>query len=182
MRLPSSNPMKSILTFALLFAITTLGFTQPPHPRQSPISLSAVSVDGAYIKVVYGAPYIKGRVVFGTLVPFGKVWRTGANEATEITFTKDVVFGGVDVNAGTYSVFSVPGESEWKIVLNKDLGMWGGHTYKEAQDLVHVKGTVSALTEVVDPMRIQLKNTDGVVSFTLSWDKTAVTVPITVKK
>ena len=134
------------------------------------------------MKVVYGAPYIKERVVFGTLVPYGQVWRTGANEATEITFTKDVIFGGAEVKAGTYSVFSVPGESEWQIILNNDLGMWGGYTYKEASDLVRVKGTVSALTEAVDPMRIQLKNTDGVVSFILSWDKTAVTVPITVKK
>jgi hypothetical protein len=174
--------MKSILTIFFLFAITTLVNAQPPHPRQSPISLSAVSVDGAYMKVVYGAPYIKEREIFGKLVPFGQVWRTGANEATEITFTKDVVFGGATVAAGTYSVFSVPGESEWQIILNKDLGMWGGYTYKDSQDLVRVKGTVSTLAESVDPMRIQLKNNDGVVSFILSWDKTSVTVPITVKK
>jgi hypothetical protein len=174
--------MKSFLPLFLFLAFATTLIAQPPHPRQSPISLSAVSVDGAYMKVVYGAPYIKERVVFGTLVPYGQVWRTGANEATEITFTKDVVFGGAAVAAGTYSVFSVPGESEWQIILNKDLGMWGGYNYKEASDLVRVKGTVSALTEAVDPMRIQLKNTDGVVSFILSWDKTAVTVPITVKK
>jgi hypothetical protein len=134
------------------------------------------------MKVVYGAPYIKERVVFGTLVPYGQVWRTGANEATEITFTEDVIFGGAAVAAGTYSVFSVPGETEWQIILNKDLGLWGGYNYKEASDLVRVKGTVSALDEAVDPMRIQLKNTDGAVSFILSWDKTAVTVPITVKK
>lgn len=134
------------------------------------------------MKVVYGAPYIKERVVFGTLVPFGQVWRTGANEATEITFTQDVIFGGAEVKAGTYSVFSVPGESEWQIILNNDLGLWGGYNYKEASDLVRVKGTVNALDEAVDPMRIQLKNTDGAVSFILSWDKTAVTVPVTVKK
>ena len=174
--------MKSILPLFLFLAFATTLIAQPPHPRQSPISLSAVSVDGAYMKVVYGAPYIKEREIFGKLVPFGQVWRTGANEATEITFTKDVVFGGAAVAAGTYSVFSVPGESEWQIILNKDLGMWGGYTYKEASDVVRVKAPVTALTEAVDPMRIQLKNTDGTVTMTLSWDKTTVTVPITVKK
>ncbi len=174
--------MKPFLPLFLFLALATTLIAQPAPPRQSPISLSAVKVDGAYIKVVYGAPYIKEREIFGKLVPFGQVWRTGANEATEITFTKDVIFGGAAVSVGTYSVFSIPGATEWQIILNKDLGMWGGYNYKEAQDLVRVKGTVTALTEAVDPFRIQLKNTDGAVTLTLSWDKTAVTVPITVKK
>ncbi len=174
--------MKSILSLFLLLAFATTIIAQPPHPRKSPISLSAVTVDGGYMKVVYGAPYINERDVFGGLVPFGQVWRTGANEATEITFTKDVVFGGTEVKAGTYSVFSVPGEGEWQIILNKDLGMWGAYTYKEASDLIRVKGAVSALAETMDPMRIQLKNEEGTVQFILTWAKTAVTVPITVKK
>jgi hypothetical protein len=174
--------MKSILSLFLILAFATTIIAQPPHPRKSPISLAAVAVDGAYMKVVYGAPYINERDIFGGLVPYGQVWRTGANESTEITFTSDVIFGGAEVKAGTYSVFSVPGETEWQIILNKDLGMWGHYTYKDASDLVRVKGVISALDETVDPMRIQLKNEEGTVQFILSWAKTAVTVPITVKK
>lgn len=174
--------MKSILSLFLLLAFATTIIAQPPHPRKSPISLAAVTVDGAYMKVVYGAPYINERDIFGGLVPYGQVWRTGANESTEITFTSDVIFGGADVKTGTYSVFSVPGETEWQIILNKDLGMWGHYNYKDASDLVRVKGMVSALAEAIDPMRIQLKNEEETVHFILSWAKTAVSVPITVKK
>jgi len=174
--------MKSLLSLLTVLFLVTSVIAQPAHPRKSPISLSAVSVDGTYMKVVYGAPYINERDIFGGLVPYGQVWRTGANESTEITFTSDVVFGGAEVKAGTYSVFSVPGEGEWQIILNNDLGMWGHYTYKEASDLVRVKGAVSSLDEAVDPMRIQLKNEEGTVHFILSWAKTAITVPITVKK
>jgi hypothetical protein len=173
--------MKSILSFVAILMLATSVVAQPAHPRKSPVSIAAATANGGYVKVVYGSPYINGREIFGALVPYQQVWRTGANEATEITFTKDVTFGGADVPAGTYSVFSLPGEREWTVILNKGLGMWGTYTYKEDQDLVRVAAAASTGTEVQDPFRITLKAENEVITMTMAWDKTVVTLPIVVK-
>ncbi len=175
--------IKSLLALGMMVVLAATATAQPPHPRQSPISIAATTVNGGYIKVVYGAPYQRERDLFGALVPFGQVWRTGANEATEITFTKAVNFGGAAVPAGTYSLFSIPGADGWTLILNKDLGMWGSYTYKEGNDLVRVPAAVSVAAEAVDPFKISLKPTDPVsntVHLHLQWGTTVVTLPISV--
>lgn len=91
------------------------------------ISVTTVQIEmlPPTMKIVYGRPLKNGRTIFGGIIPYDKVWRTGANEATEITFYKDVVFGGQAVKAGTYSLFTIPGKKEWTFILNKDLDIWG---------------------------------------------------------
>lgn len=173
--------MRSILSVILLLTLVGAVAAQPAHPRKSPVSIAAAAANGGYIKVVYGSPYVNDREIFGALVPFGQVWRTGANEATEITFTKDVSFGGTSVPAGTYSLFSIPGPTEWTLILNKDLGMCGGYTYKEANDLARVKVPISTLAVIQDPFRITLKTEESTVTMTLAWASTAVALPIVVK-
>lgn len=126
------------------------------------------------VKVVYGRPLKKGREVFGSLVPFGKVWRTGANEATEIKFFKDVTFGGKQVKAGTYSLFSIPGESEWTIILSSDLDVWGAYSYKESSDVVRVTVPSSSDGKSLEAFSITFNGSNLV----LGWDKTRVEVPI----
>lgn len=176
------NPtMKSILSFVAILILATAVSAQPAHPRKSPISIAAATANGGYVKIVYGSPYINGREIFGALIPYQQVWRTGANEATEITFTKDVSFGGADVPAGTYSLFSQPGEREWTLILNKGLGMWGAYTYKEDQDLVRVAAASTTAAEAQDPFRITLKAENETITMTLAWAKTVVTLPIVVK-
>lgn len=173
--------MKSILSFVAILMLATAVMAQPAHPRKSPISIAAATANGGYVKVVYGSPYINGREIFGALIPYQQVWRTGANEASEITFTKDVTFGGSDVPAGTYSLFSQPGEREWTLILNKGLGMWGDYTYKAELDLVRVAAGSSQTDTVQDPFRITMKAENETITMTLAWDKTVVMLPIVVK-
>lgn len=90
----------------------------------------------ALIKVVYSRPQVKGRTIFGDKVPYGEVWRTGANEATEVKFYEDVTIDGKDLAAGTYALFSVPGEEEWTIIFSADLNYWGAYSYKEGNDVL----------------------------------------------
>jgi hypothetical protein len=89
-----------------------------------------------YIKITYCQPRTRGREIFGALVPYGQVWRTGANEATEITLTKDVFINGMMITAGTYSVFTIPDKEKWVIIFNKELGLWGSYNYNYKNDLI----------------------------------------------
>src|SRR6476660_6493757 len=103
--------MKHLL-FMSVIVLSVLGSC-----AQAPVSPKA-SAEGKGVKVTYGQPSKKGREIFGKLVPFGQVWRTGANEASEITFNKDVTVGGKPVKAGTYTLFTIPKETEWTVILN----------------------------------------------------------------
>jgi hypothetical protein len=132
----------------------------------------------AIIRVTYSRPPKKEREIFGKLVPFGEVWRTGANEATEIKFYKDLEFGGKKVKAGSYSLFSIPGEKEWTIILNNDLDYWGSYSYKAKNDVIRVTAPVSKLNDTVENFTIQFDGkgqNKGVMRF--AWEKTAVEVP-----
>ena len=118
--------MKKLFLFASI-AIVALGATaQPTHPSSPHDTLSVKNV-----KVTYGRPYKKGRPVFGSLVPYGKVWRCGADEATTITFAKDGTFGGKAVKAGTYALFVIPTETKWTIILNGNAKQWGAFDYEK---------------------------------------------------
>lgn len=130
---------------ALAPAALELEFPQasPPCKLEQRIGLTDVSVH-------FSRPGVKGRKVFGVLEPWGQVWRTGANEATTIEFSQDVVFGGADVPAGTYTLFSIPGEKEWTVILNKTTGQWGAYAYDEKTDLARVKAKPQALAETVE--------------------------------
>jgi hypothetical protein len=167
--------MKKLLTlsFLVLLAATNL-FAQhaAPKDRKSPHE----TVTGKHIKVTYGRPYKKGRDIFGGLEPYGKVWRAGADEATEITFDKDCVFGNKRVKAGTYTLFAIPDKNEWTIILNGKLGQWGAFEYDKykKQDVLHTRVPVTNLSNVTEQFTIYAKD-DGL---QMEWDKTRVFVPI----
>ncbi|TKD61797.1 DUF2911 domain-containing protein [Flavobacterium sp. ASW18X] len=130
------------------------------------------------VRVIYGRPQLKGRDL-ETLAPTGKVWRTGANEAAEITFYKDVNFGGESVKAGTYALFTIPGADEWTIILNKNLNQWGAYSYDNAADVVRVSGKVSKGSESLEAFSIAFKEVDGGAHLIMGWDTTRVAVPVT---
>ncbi len=134
--------------------------------------------DKAIIKILYNRPSKKDREIFGELVPFDKVWRTGANEATEIKLYQDVLFDGKKLQAGTYSLFTIPGEDEWTLIFNKDLDYWGAFQYKEQNDVLRVTATTHESPEVIEAFSIQLMET-GSNSGTLrmGWDTTIVELP-----
>ncbi|MBP0904422.1 DUF2911 domain-containing protein [Mariniflexile gromovii] len=126
------------------------------------------------VKVVYSRPQLKERDL-GTLVPNGKVWRTGANEATNVTLYKDMKVGGKAVKAGEYSLFTIPGEKEWTIILNKDINVWGAYSYNEANDVIRVKAPVSS-GDSLEAFSIAFTD-DGTMH--LGWGTVRVAVPFT---
>lgn len=133
----------------------------------------------AVVRVIYSRPAKKEREVFGKLISFGKVWRVGANEATEIKFYQDVTLGGKAVKAGNYALFAIPDQNEWTIILNTDLDVWGSYSYQESKDVLRVKVPVKAAEEVIENLGIRFdKVSDKAAVMRLGWDKTIVEVPI----
>ena len=126
------------------------------------------------VKVVYGRPLKKGRAVFGGLVPYGKVWRTGANEASEIKFYSDTKVGDKIVKAGTYSLFTIPGEKEWTIIINSDIDVWGAYSYNPSADVARI--TVPATTGDKSLEAFSIAFSKG--NMHLGWDTARVAVPI----
>ncbi|MBT8187634.1 MAG: DUF2911 domain-containing protein [Croceitalea sp.] len=138
---------------------------------------SSYQVPDKVVRVIYGRPQLKGRSM-SDLAPAGKVWRTGANEAPEITFYKDVTFGGEAVKAGTYSLFTIPGKGEWTVILNKNLNQWGAYSYDEAADVVRVSSATSTDGESLEAFSMAFKEVDGGTHLIMGWDTTRVATPI----
>jgi hypothetical protein len=133
------------------------------------------------VEVVYSRPGIKGREIFGSLVPYGKVWRTGANNATKLTFSTPVKINGADIPAGTYALFTIPGENEWTIIINKGAAQWGAFAYDEKVDVVRVKSVPLKLAESVESFTIEFNRiTDESAVMNLVWDKTVVPIKLEV--
>ena len=129
------------------------------------------------VKIIYGRPQLKGRTV-EKLAPTGKVWRTGANEAPEITFYKDVTFGGKAVKAGTYSLFTIPNDGEWTVILSTAENVWGSYFYKENEDVVRVSGVVSESAEVIEAFSIAFDGEGNNANMHFGFGNTVVTVPV----
>ena len=154
--------MKSFRSIALL--VSALFFTLSPllaqeKPRVSPHETVNATVGGAKITIVYGRPYSKDpksgqiRKIWGTLVPYGKVWRMGADEATILTTDKDITIGGTPIKAGSYSLYLIPSETGAKLIVNKQTGQWGTK-YDEKQDLVRIDLKKEAGPKPVDQFTI----------------------------
>jgi len=129
------------------------------------------------VKIIYSRPQLKGREL-SKLVPNDKVWRTGANEATEIIFYKDVIFGGKDVKAGTYTLFTIPSDAEWTVILSTAKNVWGSFFYKESEDVVRVKGKVSKSDKLIETFSIVFDGEGMNAKMHLGWGNTIVTVPV----
>ena len=163
------NAMYKILLLTVILATSsTIVFSQE-SPR--------ITAEGNNVKISYGQPSKRGRVIFGELVPYGEVWRTGANNATEITFAKDGTFGGKPVKAGTYSLFTIPGEKEWTFILNSELKQWGSYKYNEIKDKDVLQVKVPSSTISGDPVE-KLTITLPAGKLVIEWDKTKVEVPV----
>jgi hypothetical protein len=135
----------------------------------------------AIVRVTYSRPAKKEREVFGTkIVPYGEVWRLGANESAEIKFYQDVTIQGKKVKAGTYSLFAIPTATEWTIILNKDLDFWGSYSYNKDNDVLRVSVPTKKTDEVVENFSIQCVkgSNDKETTMKMAWDMTLVEVPI----
>jgi hypothetical protein len=163
--------MKKLLLLLAVFA-TVNSYAQPGQRKSPHDTVSATNVT-----VTYGRPYKNGREVFGTLEQYDKVWRLGADEATTITFTKDVKFDGNDVKAGTYAMFAIPDEEKWTIILNSVVKQWGAFSYdkNKDKDVAKIKVPVKKLDNVVEQLTIRFNAATAIV---IEWDKTQVVVPL----
>ncbi|MCI0750527.1 MAG: DUF2911 domain-containing protein [Flammeovirgaceae bacterium] len=132
----------------------------------------------AYVKVMYSQPAKKGRKIFGGLVPYGQVWRTGANETTEITTTKDIIVKGNLLLAGTYSIFTIPGEQTWIIIFNKDTGLWGSYNYNDKNDAFRFEVPVESISYISELFTMTFNQKNNFADLEIVWDKTRVIVPI----
>lgn len=147
--------------------------------RPSPTAITSARYKDSYIKITYCQPRKHGREIFGKLVPYGEVWRTGANEATEITLTRDVFVKDTLVSAGTYSLFTIPGKETWTIILNKDLGLWGAYNYNAKMDVLRIEIPVKSTgTETYEAFTMQFDQRNSVADLLLIWDKTKISIPI----
>ncbi len=135
---------------------------------------SSYRVSDKVAKITYSRPQLKGRSL-DKLAPAGKVWRTGANEVPEVTFYKDVTFGGAAVKAGTYSLVTIPGEKEWTVILSKQLNVWGAYFYKDSEDVVRVKGAVKKSDKSIEEFSMSFGE-DG--TLYMGWGNTIVSVPV----
>jgi hypothetical protein len=170
--------MKLALALCMMFGMAV---NAQELPQPSPTGKVEQKVGLTNIVITYSRPSVKGRVIFGDLVPFGEVWRTGANKATSISFSSDVKIGGKDIMAGTYSLFTIPNAQEWTIIINKNTELWGSDDYKQEEDVVRImaKPIVNNLTE---SMTFTIDNVDTKkADISLAWDKVKVSFPIEVE-
>lgn len=139
---------------------------------------SSYRVSDKAIKIAYSRPQLKGREVASLAKP-GNVWRTGANEATELTLYADMKLGGTTVKAGTYSFFTIPGENEWTAIISSDVNVWGSYSYDEAKDVARITVPATTAKESLEAFSIAFSESDNGVDMHLGWGTTRVTVPFT---
>jgi hypothetical protein len=173
--------MKKLTTKLLLLIVVPVfaGFIanaqQIRNPSPSPTSTVKQSVGLTDITITYSRPGVKDRVIMGELVPYGEMWRTGANSATRFEVSDDITVEGKALKAGTYALFTIPGKDEWTIVLNTNYNQGGTGNYKESEDALRFKVKPMKLTEKVETFRIDINNIRNTsASIDLAWENTLV--------
>ena len=148
----------------------------PPQP--SPASITTLKYEKTYIKITYCRPHKRGRTVFGGMIPYGRVWRTGANEATELTATRDIIIAGRRLPAGTYTLFTIPYQDRWTIIFNTILGQWGAYEYDSSRNILKFDVPVKATKEHYEPFTIEFEQKERITNLLMKWDETKVAIPI----
>ncbi|MBE2213660.1 MAG: DUF2911 domain-containing protein [Opitutaceae bacterium] len=178
--IPNRSLVSLLLASLLLPASALLAQAAPvKFPDASPKGKVTQRVGITDIEIEYSRPGVKGRTIFGGLEAWDKVWRTGANQATKVTFSTSVKFGGQDVAAGTYSLHTIPSQTEWTVILNSDSGQWGSYSYDQAKDVARVKVAPVKLADLVETLTIDVNDIrDESATLNIAWEKTRVSVKI----
>ncbi len=177
--------MKIRATVLAMFALLTvlpisaqMG-THTGKPLASPPEKAAVQLNGNPVSIAYNSPSMRGRKIFGGLVPYGKVWRTGANPATTLTTAANLKIGTATVPAGTYTLYTLPSQGTWQLIINKQTGQWGT-VYNQSQDLARVDMKKDTLPAPQEKMTISFEDTQGsTTQLHIRWDTVDVSVPVT---
>ena len=174
--------MKKIFYAIVATVLVNFGVDAQAIKTPAPSTTQTIKQDFALssIEIVYSRPNMKGRVVFGDLAPMGKLWRTGANAATKVTFGEDVKVGGVSVKAGSYVLYTIPNKDEWEVILNKGLNNWGVDGYKAEEDVAKFKVKPMTLPMNVETFTMQIANVmPASADIQIMWEKTAVAILVT---
>lgn len=170
----------ALVTFLFLFA--TVAFAQGGgKSRPSPAEKATCDLGGGTITTDYSSPRVKGRKIFGGLVPYGEVWRTGANEATTFVTTAEVEVGGKTVPAGSYTIFTVPNPDKWTLIINKKTGEWGIPYKYESDELARVDMKVSKASSPAEDFTISYEKSGNGCVMNVAWDTTQASVDIASK-
>ncbi len=164
------------IVFILL--LTSLANGQEPL---SPPAKTSVTIAGKKLTIAYSSPFMRGRKIMGGLVPYGRWWRTGADNATTLQTDADLELGGLKVPKGIYTIYTLPGATEWQLIISKQTGQWGTE-YNQRQDLGRVKMNLAQTPALVDSFKIELLSTGGNKGLLkMTWERTEVSVPFTVQ-
>jgi len=162
--------------------LATILVAQPNKPASPPGEAALKFADGKTVSIQYSRPSMRGRKIFGGLVPYDQVWRTGANAATSLKTDVPLTIGGASVPAGSYTLYTLPGANSWKLIVNKQTGQWGTE-YSQGQDLARVDMKVTQQTSPLEQFTISLDKTDGdSAMLKLEWDTTVASVEVQEKK
>jgi hypothetical protein len=170
---------RSIASLACTFVLAASSFAQGNKPVASPPQTASVSLNGHHVTVDYGAPSMRGRKIMGGVVPYDKVWRTGANDATSLTTDVALKVGGTTVPAGSYTLYTGPSATRWVLIINKQTKQWGTE-YHQEQDLARIPMKSATLSSPQEQMSISFENTHGnSTELHIKWENTDVSVPVT---
>jgi hypothetical protein len=188
--------MKQITLLSLLIISVLIGKSQnnnlPPvdkspmdmcyYPNNYPVlKIQDKATEPLVARVIYSRPQKNGRLIFGDLVEYGKVWRLGANEATEIEFFRNVKIGDKKVEKGRYTLYAIPAEEDWTIILNKDNDTWGAFKYDEQKDVLRTAVPVQKLNEGVEALAMTFEKSDSGCNLIIAWDNIKASLPISLK-
>lgn len=170
-----------LVAFIAMTAIIDLNAQNLPQPDSSPTDIAWLPPkrNNPVAKVTYGRPQKKGRTMLGGTDPYGKVWRLGANEATEIKLFKDAIFGDKQIKAGTYTMYAIPTETEWTIIFNSKLDTWGAYSYDEKLDVARIKVPTGKTDKEIEYFTIGFDEPkDNASTMNIAWENTLVKVPV----
>ncbi len=148
-------------------------------PTTNPHAEVHQRVSATDIQISYNRPRMKGRTIFGGLVPYGQVWRTGSDTATRLTFSSDVLINGRNLEAGDYELFTIPGPDAWTVIIHENQSQWGSYSYDAANDVMRFQVTPTALAEPVESFTLSVDDvTPKTAHLNITWERTRVSVPI----
>ncbi|GGE01146.1 DUF2911 domain-containing protein [Planktosalinus lacus] len=174
------NYIKTSLLFLFIFtSFTSLEAQEFPSLDASPLDITIVRNDdmSPVIRVIYSRPKKNDREIFGALVPFEKIWRTGANEATELEIYEPLKLGSEIIEKGTYTLYTIPKKDEWTVILNRETNVWGAYNYKEELDIVRIDVPSKSAAATIESLSMAFMPTENGVSLMIGWDDRFIEVP-----
>lgn len=173
--------MKKVFLFAIVLLLSVPAVQAQDFSKLDKSPMDVVFIRGEdnapMIRIIYSRPQKKEREIFGDLVPYGEVWRTGANEATEITLYTNMTVDGKQLSAGTYTLYTIPTKEEWTVIINKDVNVWGAYDYDEAKDVLRVNVPAEQTAAPVEAFSMTFQPIENGANLLMGWGNAYVEVP-----